>query len=75
MIIFIQAHYNQNAYLYMYAYIRHLKVFKSSQHTPATISVHHSLINTFLPKISRNDSEIIISINNEQDLPISIMSY
>ena len=33
MIILIRAHYYQNAYLYMYAYIRHPKVFTSSPHT------------------------------------------
>ena len=78
MIIFIWAHYNQNAYLYMYAmyaYIHHLKVFTSLPHTPTAISVHYSLINTFLPVIPRNDNEILISVNSEQDVPISIVSH
>ena len=66
MIIFIRAHYNQNAYLYMYAYIRHPKVFTSFPYTPIAISVHHSLINTFLLVTPRNDSEIIISVSSEQ---------
>ena len=59
MIIFIWALYNQNAYLYMYAYIYHPKVFTSSPHTPTAISFHHSLIDTFLPTTLRNDSEIL----------------
>ena len=50
-------------------------VFKSSPHAPIFISVHYSLINTFLPAISRNDSEIIISVNSEQDVPIYIISH
>ena len=75
MIIFIRAHYNQNTYLYMYAYIRHPKVFKSSPHTSTAISVHHSLNNIFLLATLRNDSEIKISVNNGEDVPIAIMSY
>ena len=74
MIIFIRALYNQNTFLYMYACIYHLKVVTSSPHTPTAISVHHSLIDTFLPATPRNDSEILISVNSEQDVPISILS-
>ena len=74
MIIFLQALYKQNAYIYKYAYIRHPKVFKSSPHTPTAICVHHSLIYTFLPATSRSDSEIKISVSNEQDLPNFTMS-
>ena len=74
MIIFLQALYNQNAYIYEYASIRHPKVFKSSPHTPTTISIHHSLIHTFLPVTSRSDSEIKISVSNEQDMPGFTMS-
>ena len=74
MIIFIRAHYNQNAYLYMYAYIHHPKVFKSSPHIATAISVHHSLIDNFLPVIQRNDSEILISVNSEQDVTMFIVS-
>ena len=46
-------------------------VFKSSPHIPTAINVHHSLIDTFLSATSRNDSEITISINSEQNIPIS----
>ena len=74
MIIFIRALYNQNTYLYMCAYICYLKVFTSSPYTLTAISVYHSLINTFLPVIPRNDSEILISVNSEQDVPMSIVS-
>ena len=74
MTTFIQAHYNQNTYLYMYAYIRHLKIFKSLPHTPTAISVHHSLIHTFLLATSRSDSEIKISVSKEQDVPNFTMS-
>ena len=74
MITFIRAIYNQNAYLYMYAYIHHPKVFIYSPYIPTAISVHHSLINTFLPVTPRNDSEILISVNNKQDVPISSVS-
>ena len=74
MIILIQALYNQNSNLYMYAYIHHPKVFTSQPHTPTTISVHNSLIDSFLLKAPRNDSEILILVNSEQDVPISIMS-
>ena len=74
MIILIQALYNQIAYLYMYAYIHHPKVFTSSPHIPTAINVHHSMINTFLPAIPRNDSEILISVNSKQDVPMSIVS-
>ena len=74
MIIFLQALYKQNAYIYKYACIRHPKVFKSSPHTPTAISVHHSLIHTFLPATSRSDSEIKISVSNEQDVPSFTMS-
>ena len=71
MIIFIWAHYNQNAYSYMYAYIRYPKVFTSLPHTPTTISVHHFLIKTFLPTTLRNDNKILISVNSEQDVLMS----
>ena len=74
MIIFIRALYNQNAYLYMYSYIHHLKVFTSSLYTLTAISIHHSLIDTFLPTTPRNDSEIKISVNSKQDVPISNVS-
>ena len=75
MIIFLQALYKQNAYIYKYACIRHPKVFKSSPHTSTAISVHHSLNNIFLLATLRNDSEIKISVNNGEDVPIAIMSY
>ena len=65
LIIFIQAYYNQNAYLYMYTYICYPKVFTSSPHSPTIINVHYSLINTFLPATPRNDSKILISVNSE----------
>ena len=68
MIIFLQALYNQNAYVYKYACICHPKVF-NLRHTPTTISVYHSLIHTFLLATSRSDSEIKISVSNEQDVP------
>ena len=58
MIMFLQALYNQNAYIYRYTCIFHPKVF-NLRHTPTAISVHHSLIHTFLPITSRSDSEII----------------
>ena len=74
MIIFLQALYKQNAYIYKYACIRHPKVFTSSPHTPTAISVHHSLIHTFLPTTSRSDSEIKISVSNDQDVPNFTMS-
>ena len=74
MIIFLQALYNQNAYIYKYACIRHLKVFKSSPHTSTAINIHHSLIHTFSPATSRSDSEIKISVNNEQYVPSFTMS-
>ena len=74
MIIFLQALYNQNAYIYKYACIRHPKVFKSSTYTSTAIGVHHSLIHTFLPATSRSDSEIKISVSNEQDVHNFTMS-
>ena len=74
MIIFLQAFYKQNAYIYKYACIRHPKVFKSSPYIPTAINVHHSLIYTFLPAISRSDNEIKISVSNEQDVPSFTMS-
>ena len=74
MITFIRALYNQNTYLYMYAYIQHLNVFTSSPHTSIAISVHHFLVNTFLPVTPRNDSEILILVNNAQDVLISSVS-
>ena len=74
MITFIHAYYNQNSYLYMYAYICHPKVFTFSPHILTAISVHHSLINNFLPTTPRNDSEILVSLNSEQDVCISNIS-
>ena len=50
------------------------KGLQSSLHTPTTISVHHSVIHTFLPTTSRSDSEIKISIRNEQDVLSFTMS-
>ena len=67
-------HYNKKMYLYMYAYIHHQKVFISSLHIPTAISIHHFLINTFLPETPRNISEILISINSEQDVPMTTLS-
>ena len=75
MIIFLQALYNQNAYIYRYVSIRHPKVFRSSPHIPTTISVYHSLVSTFLPVTSRNDSDILVSIKSKKDVPISIVSH
>ena len=49
-------------------------IFKSSPHTPTAINVHHSLINTFLPTTLKDNSEIIISVNSEQDMPNSNVS-
>ena len=45
------------------------KGLQSSPHTPTAISIYHSLIHTFLPATLRSDSEIKISVNNEQDVP------
>ena len=50
-------------------------MFKTLPHTLTAISVHQSLISIFLPATSRNDCEIIISVNSEQDVPISIVSH
>ena len=75
IITLLQAHYNQNAYLYIYAYIRRPKVFKSWPYTPTAISVHQYLISAFLPATLRNDCEIIISVNSEQDVPMFIVSH
>ena len=74
MITFMQTLYNQNAFLYMYSYIHNPKVFKSSPHTSTGINIHHSLIHTFLPATSRSDSEIKISVSNEQDVSSFTMS-
>ena len=75
MIIFLQALYNQNAYIYKYACTRHPKGFKSSPHTPTAISISQSRINTFLPEISSNDRKITISVNSKQNVPMSVVSH
>ena len=42
-------------------------------HTNA-INVLYSLINTFLPTTLKTDSEILISVNSEQNVPISLVT-
>ena len=71
----LQAHNNQNIYKFTHICICHPWVFNYLPHTPTTISFHHSLINNFLPAILRNDSEIVILVSSEQDVPNSNVSY
>ena len=66
----------QNIHIIVYIYIYICYTYVSLRKSPPSLlaSIQSQTV-TFLPETPRNESEILISVNSEQDVPISIVSH